>query len=141
MHPLEHTSNGTARSIFSQPLLQLAICIMLVTASELLLKRGATETADLMPEFSWLGFTSLSSGWVWLGILFIILSFASWLYVLQHVDLSAAYAAAASIYALVPIASWMFFGDASSAFRWLGIALIVAGLLIIAPDVRKTELI
>lgn len=136
--PLQRKVTRRAFNLFS-PLTQLGICIALVTASELLLKRGAAETAEAVSSLPWLGFTSLASGWIWAGILCILLSLGSWLYVLKYVDLSVAYAAAASVYALVPIGGRIFFGEAISASRWIGIAVIVVGLGLIAPDAIKSE--
>lgn len=132
-------SKSTARAIFFHPLSQLVASIVLVTASEVLLKRGATDTAHVMPELSWLGITALSSGAVWVGILCVILSLVSWLHVLRSVDLSLAYSVAGSIYALVPVASWVFLGEAISLLRWFGIGLVAAGILVIVPDMKKTE--
>lgn len=128
-----------AAMLFFHPSSQLVASIVLVTASEVLLKRGATETANAMPELSWLGIGALSSGAVWLGIICIILSLVSWLHVLRSVDLSLAYSVAGSIYALVPVASWVLLGEAISVLRWLGIGLVAAGILVIVPDMKKTE--
>lgn len=103
------------------------------------MKRGAAETAEAVSSLPWLGFTSLASGWIWAGILCILLSLGSWLYVLKYVDLSVAYAAAASVYALVPIGGRIFFGEAIPTNRWIGIAFIIVGLGLIAPDAIKSE--
>jgi multidrug transporter EmrE-like cation transporter len=125
--------------IGAKPLMQLAFSIGLVTASEVLLKRGAAETLHISTTLSWLGITSLTSPWVWLAIGCILLSLASWLYVLKHVDLAIAYTTAALVYALVPVASWVLFSEQVSAWRWLGIGLIVTGLAIIIPDAIRTD--
>lgn len=128
-----------AATVFLHPSSQLVASIVLVTASEVLLKRGATDTANVMPELSWLGIAALSSGAVWVGIICIILSLVSWLHVLRSVDLSLAYSVAGSIYALVPVASWVFLGEAISVLRWFGIGLVAAGILVIVPIMKKTE--
>src|SRR4051794_25823787 len=63
---------------FFNPYVQIALGAVLVTASELLLKKGATAAAGN----SWLGVDALASWWTWGGIVTYVLSFASWLYVL-----------------------------------------------------------
>src|SRR5437868_1861808 len=51
---------------YLHPYLHLALNCILMTASELLLKVGARETAQIVvPEWlSWTGFMTLGSGWV-----------------------------------------------------------------------------
>ena len=55
------------------PRLQLALSVLCVLFSELLLKRGASETASATP-WSWTGLNSLVSPLVWWGILFVVAS-------------------------------------------------------------------
>src|SRR5260221_13020840 len=72
---------------FLNPYVQIAIGAALVTASELLLKKGATAAAGT----SWLGVDALASLWTWGGIVTYVLSFASWLYVLPYVPVGVAF--------------------------------------------------
>ncbi len=58
---------------FFNPWFHLALNILCVLAYELLLKAGATATADLSKNWSWTGITGLASPLIWLAILFIIL--------------------------------------------------------------------
>jgi multidrug transporter EmrE-like cation transporter len=120
---------------FLNPYLQIAIGAVLVTASELLLKKGATAAAGN----SWFGIDALGSWWTWGGIVTYVLSFASWLYVLRYVPLGLAFGLINGVHVLVPLASWAFLHEAVSGRRWSGIALVLAGIVLIAQNVAKAE--
>lgn len=124
---------------FFNPWFQLGLSVACVLVSELLLKRGATETAHLSESWSWTGITGLASSLVWLGILFVIISFLSWLYVLKYIPLSVAFPLSRVVDVLVPLSCWLILGEHISALRWLGIALVVIGLAIVAKPVARME--
>lgn len=124
---------------FFNPWFQLGVSVLCVLVSELLLKRGATETAHLSQTWSWTGITGLASSLVWLGILFVIASFLSWLYVLKYIPLSIAFPLSRVVDVLVPLSCWLILGEHMSARRWIGIALVVIGLAIVAKPVARLE--
>lgn len=124
---------------FFNPWFQLGLSVACVLVSELLLKRGATETAHLSQTWSWTGITGLASALVWLGILFVIISFLSWLHVLKYIPLSIAFPLSRVVDVLVPLSCWLILGEHISARRWLGIALVVIGLAIVAKPVARIE--
>lgn len=124
---------------FGNPWFQLALSVACVLVSELLLKRGASQTAHLSPAWSWTGITGLASPLVWLGILFVLASFLSWLYVLKYLPLSIAFPLSRVVDVLVPICSWIFLGEMISPTRWCGIALVVIGLAVVAKPVARLE--
>jgi uncharacterized membrane protein len=124
----------------ANPWLQIALNALVVTASELFLKLGAMDTAHLTHRWSWTGLTGLASLWTWLGIVFVILSLISWLYVLRQVPLSIAFPLSNVVHVLVPLSCWLFLGELISQRRWFGIALVLIGLIIVAkPFVRIEE--
>ena len=108
------------------PYFQIAVGALLITASELLLKHGAMHGA-------------LLSGWTWLGILTYILSFGSWLYVLRHLPLSIAYGLITIVQVLVPLGAWFFLGESISLHRWIGIACVLLGAVIVAQSAARIE--
>jgi drug/metabolite transporter (DMT)-like permease len=108
------------------PYLWIGIGALLVTASELLLKTGATRGA-------------LMSGWTWLGIFTYILSFASWLYVLRKLPLSIAYGLITIVQVLVPFGAWLFLREQISAARWAGIACVLCGTLMVGRSAATIE--
>src|SRR2546429_342754 len=117
---------------FRNPWLQLALSVACVLASELLLKRGASETANLNSAWAWTGIGGLASPLVWLAIIFVIISFISWLYALKYIPLSIAFPVSRVVDALVPLCSWIILGETISTRRWCGIALVVIGLAVVA---------
>jgi drug/metabolite transporter (DMT)-like permease len=124
---------------FANPWLQLALSVVCVFVSELLLKRGASDTADPAQAWSWTGVTGLASPLVWLGIIFVIISFISWLYVLRYIPLTVAFPLSRVVDILVPLGCWFFLGEAISPRRWCGIALVIIGLAVTAKPVARLE--
>jgi len=124
---------------FGNPWLQLALSVLCVLVSELLLKRGATDIADLSSAWSWTGVNGLVSPLVWLGIAFVIASFLSWLYVLKYIPLTIAFPLSRVVDILVPLSCWIFLGEFISTRRWCGIALVVIGLALVAKPVARIE--
>jgi drug/metabolite transporter (DMT)-like permease len=117
------------------PYAQITIGALLVTVSELMLKRGATAAAGS----SWTGIDALASWWTWAGIATYCLSFASWLYVLRHVPLAIAFALVNAVHVLVPLGSWAWLGEHVSPARWAGVGLVLLGILLIARDAARAE--
>lgn len=68
--------------------------------------------------------------WIWF-ICYVIVTIL-WLFVLQTIPLSQAYPALGLTFALVPIASHRFLHEEVVFSQWLGIAIIVAGVVIVA---------
>ena len=108
------------------PYLWIGVGALLVTASELLLKTGATRGA-------------LLSGWTWLGIFTYILSLGSWLYVLRKLPLSVAYGLITIVQVLVPLGAWIFLHEQISAVRWAGIACVLCGTLMVGRSAAAIE--
>lgn len=129
----------TRPSGFGNPWLQLALSVVFVLVSELLLKRGASQIADLTSSWSWTGVGGLTSPLVWVAIVLVILSFLSWLYVLKYIPLSIAFPLSRVVDALVPLCSWIFLGEMISTRRWCGIALVIIGLAVVAKPVAQME--
>ena len=124
---------------FANPWLQLALSVVCVFVSELLLKRGASDTANPAQAWSWTGVTGLASPLVWLGIIFVIISFISWLYVLRYIPLTIAFPLSRVVDILVPLGCWFFLGEAISERRWCGIALVIIGLAVTAKPIARLE--
>src|ERR1041384_6987331 len=124
---------------FRNPWLHLAISVTCATVYELLLKRGAAETAHLSSTWSWTGLTGLASIYVWIAIVFVIISLITWLYVLRYLPLSIAFPLAQSVHIFVPLGSWLILGENIITLRWIGIALVSLGLAIVAKPVARLE--
>ena len=124
---------------FRNPWLYLAVSISCVTIYELLLKRGARETAHVSETWSWTGLTGLASIYVWIAIVFVIISLITWLYVLRYIPLSIAFPISQAVHVLVPLGSWLILGENIVTLRWIGIALVSLGLAIVARPVAAIE--
>jgi len=124
---------------FANPWLHLALSIAFVTIYELLLKLGAAETAHLSERWSWTGLTGLASPYVWVAIVFVILSLVTWLHALRHLPLSIAFPISQVVHALVPLGSWLVLGESITSVRGCGIALVLLGLAVVAKPVGRFE--
>lgn len=130
---------GLLRRWFVNPWTQLAICVLLATAAEIFLKLGATATADPNDPWSWTGLTGLRSGWVWWGILASVISLFNWLATLKKLPLTIAFPVGNAVHILVPLSCWIFLGEAILPKRWIGIALVLIGLMIVAKPAARLE--
>jgi drug/metabolite transporter (DMT)-like permease len=124
---------------FANPWLQLILSIICVLASELLLKRGASDIADPASALSWTGINGLASPLVWWAIVLVVMSFLSWLYVLKYIPLTVAFPLSRVVDVLVPVCCWLFLGEMISTRRWCGIALVIVGLAVVAKPVARLE--
>jgi drug/metabolite transporter (DMT)-like permease len=128
------------QSGFANPWFQLALSVAFVTAYEVLLKMGATETAHIADaRWAWTGLSGLASLYVWLGIPLVILSLITWLHVLRHIPLSIAFPISQVVHAFVPLGSWLILGESINRLRWCGIGLVLLGLAIVAKPVARLE--
>ncbi len=133
--PTQNRTSGLAN-----PWFQLALSVAFVTAYELLLKLGATETAHIASaRWAWTGLSGLVSLYVWLAIPLVILSLITWLHVLRHIPLSIAFPISQVVHAFVPLGSWLVLGESINKLRWDGIVLVLLGLAIVAKPVARME--
>ena len=126
---------------YLNPYVHLGLNCVLMAASELLLKVGATEQSGIAaPE--WLkgtGLTTLGSWWTLGGIAVYILAFVNWLYVLRWVALNLAYLVTSSVQVLIALGARLLLGEQISLMRWSGIALITAGIVFSAHASAQAE--
>src|SRR5581483_10348044 len=95
---------GFIMAVAHNPLPQIVLNALVVTAAELFLKMGASATAHLDARLSWTGLTGLASIWTWLGMVFLIVSLVSWLYILRNVPLSVAFPLSHVVHVFIPLA-------------------------------------
>lgn len=135
MSELPPTAAGP-RPWWKAPNLHLALSILLNAAAQLLNKHGADES---IPAGAIFGFAGLGSLWVWAGQACMVLSLVSWLIALRTIPLSVAFNFTGATHIIVPVASWLLLGEQMHAQRWVGIALIVGGVIITARQVSEVE--
>ena len=134
-----HHAFSLVSKAFWNPWVQLGGEAAFVTLSQVLLKIGADETPVRGTLIDWLGLSGLASLWVWGGIVSLILSFLCWIYVLKHLPLSVAFPLTNVVHVSIPISSWIFLGEAISTRRWIGIAIVITGLALVAKPVAKVD--
>ena len=123
-----------SRRPLSPSTVQLAGSIVFFAASQLLLKHGAGAVAEGVFNFAALG-----SKWVWLGIVAEIASLVLWLGALRTVPLSVANNLGGITHVLIPLGCWGWLGESISPLRWLGIALVIAGVVLSARPAAAVE--
>jgi drug/metabolite transporter (DMT)-like permease len=129
---------GRTARLFLNPWLLLVLDILFVTASETLLKVGASKT-ERVAGWEWTGLLSLSSFWIWCAIALVILSFLCWINVLKYIPLSVAFPLSNVVHVLVPLSCWIFLAEHISFRRWCGIAIVILGLAVVGKPVAKIE--
>jgi len=74
----------------------------------------------------------LSNGWIWMGFAIIIIETLMWFAVLSKIDLSVAFPVASSSYIFILLISVFFLHENVSLNRWVGTALIILGIYLVA---------
>ena len=121
-------------------LAELLLTAIFGAAAEIFLKLGAVETAnDVSWLPAWLGIGGLASGWVWLGMLFTVLGFITYLRAMRVVPLGVAFTLSNFVHVLIPLSAWLFLGESISPRRWLGIGLVLVGLFVLARPYTRVE--
>ena len=127
-----------ASRLLSNPWFLLVFEALFVTASETLLKVGASKT-ERIAGWEWTGVTSLTSIWIWCAIVLVILSFLCWIRILKLIPLSIAFPLSNVVHVLVPLSCWIFLSEQISLRRWCGIGIVIIGLAVVAKPVAKIE--
>jgi multidrug transporter EmrE-like cation transporter len=100
--------------------------------SLILLKRGLMDqnnfSESLIKLSAWLNL--LLNPNIMLGVVFFAVSFITWMIALSKIDLSLAYPTVSITYVIIALASWYFFNENISFYRWLGIGIIMLGIIV-----------
>lgn len=101
---------------------------------QLSLKMGATPAggAGLLATLT----VASRSPLVWLGLALYGLGALTWIVVLSRVDLSLVYPLGAINYALIVVLSRIFLGEAVPPLRWVAVATICVGIVLLARSGR-----
>ena len=103
------------------------------------MKLGAGDAAASAVTDGFLGRIGLTSRWVWVSIAFTLAGFGLWSHVVRVAALSVAFPLVNVVHILIPLSSWVFLGEQIGPRRWLGIGLVVAGLVTIARPQAELE--
>ena len=82
---------------------------------------------------------TFSSGWIWLGIISLLLFLACFMIVLSWADYSFVMPVSAVSYALVPLMSRWLLNETVTPQRWAGVALICVGVALVTRTPASGE--
>jgi len=111
----------------------MAVTVILNVCGHLFLKAGMMKVGAITPQqlisnFSKIFFTPF----ILLGLLSYVSSVAMYIVVLSKIQLSYAYPLLMSIgYVLIVIFSWQIFGEPFSLYKWIGLGLILCGIVLV----------
>lgn len=110
------------------------ISVLLSALAQIFLKQGLTrlQAEKRNPGVVSLAFGVVKQGFIWLwGVCFVV-AMGLWLAGLQKLDLSYAYPLVSIGYVLVTLLSAVFFKERVDGNRWLAVAVICVGVMLIA---------
>ena len=114
----------------------ILVSVTLAAVAQVTLKAGMNHVTDANGGQLALNGESLkqiaSQIWVWAGLAIFAVSAVLWLFALSRANLSFAYPFAALGYVIIVIASILFLNEHVQPVTWVGMALIVGGILLIA---------
>lgn len=117
----------------SSALILAVVTVVLNGGAQLLLRKAALGGADSLAPA-----TLVTSPWFLAGIACYGISVLTWLGVLKTTPLAVATPFVALVYVGVPLASRWVFGDYVSARMWMGMALVVLGVTLVASGHRAS---
>lgn len=114
----------------------ILLSIVLGVAGELLLKSGITQVGPLelgtVQRMVSTGASVITTPAILVGFICYGVAAVFWLLVLSRFDLSYAYPMLALMYVLVPLAARVFLNESIPRGRWIGIILVIVGVVIVA---------
>jgi uncharacterized membrane protein len=122
-------------------LVMVLAMVVCANAGDLLLKRGMTEigavgiSASALSRAFWM---TVTSGTIWLGIIFLIGFMVSYMTVLSWADYSYVMPAGAFGYAILTLLAVIFLHESVSPKRWVGVVLICVGVLLVGQTKPRT---
>jgi drug/metabolite transporter (DMT)-like permease len=120
----------------------ILLSVALAALAQLTLKHGMTQVTthgtvplDLKQPVETIRRVTANAS-VWAGLLTFVLSAAVWIVVLSRVSLSFAYPFVSLTYVIILLFDGLILHEPVSGIRWAGVALIVAGILLISRTHR-----
>ena len=107
--------------------------IILNVCGHLFLKAGMNKLGAISIDQLLVSFDRIfSTPFVILGLLSYVSSVAMYMVVLSKIDISYAYPLMMGVgYVLIVLFSWQIFGEPFSTFKWVGIAFILIGVILL----------
>lgn len=115
----------------------MCFTVLSLVVSQLMLKKGMIVFNQMVIHpltLKVIAKNIVLNKFVIIGIIVSGLSSLSWLYVLSKINLSIAYPFVSLAFPLVLVFSHYFFSDSIPVIRWVGIGVIVVGLILVAQE-------
>jgi multidrug transporter EmrE-like cation transporter len=117
--------------------------VLLNAAAQLLLKAGASSSGEIVlsagaPALWRTALVLAQHPGILGGLACYAVSVVVWIVALSRVDVSIAYPMLSIGYVVNAALAWWLFGESVNAQRWLGIGVIVIGVLLVAHSGSKT---
>jgi multidrug transporter EmrE-like cation transporter len=107
------------------------LLIGLESAGQIATKVGGDELGQMDFNLQWLLAVAANTG-VWLAIACYIAAFFVWMLILRRSHLSLAFPLSSLVFVGVLLGSWIWLGEHISVLHWLGVAVIMAGIVLLA---------
>jgi len=107
----------------------ILLCVFGISLGQLFFKLAADSFAQM--GFMQMLYRFPTNPYLVVGLVAYAFSTALWIWVLRLVPLSSAYPFMAVAFILVPLMGWIVFGEQLSTGYFAGLALVVAGLLVV----------
>jgi uncharacterized membrane protein len=115
--------------------------VMCANAGDLMLKRGMSQIGPVQLSLTGLSDAfdlTVTNGMIWVGIFFLIGFLVSYMTVLSFADYSYVMPAGAFGYAMLTLLAVVFLHESVSPRRWVGVALICVGVLLVGQTKPRT---
>ena len=120
--------------------LMIFVSVLAAVVGQLCLKQGMTQVGALemksLQELLLVAQRVSSNPLVLAGLICYVVAALAWLIVLSRLDLGFAYPMLALTYAIIPMAAHVFLGEEIPILRWVGIGIVIVGVLLIAQTGR-----
>lgn len=103
------------------------------------LRLGLRHAGNLLLESPRAYLGAFLNAWVGLGMSLFLVWMLAQMALLSWADLSYVVPMTSIGYALAAVAGKLFLGEVISAIRWLGVALIVLGVVLVSPTARSSN--
>jgi undecaprenyl phosphate-alpha-L-ara4N flippase subunit ArnE len=110
----------------------LTLSIVLTLVSQLAQKQVADDVQREAPPAQSMLMASLTRPMFWFAMVCLGVAMLAWLVVLGQLDVGKAYPLLGLNYVLVPLAGRVIFHEPVPPLRWIGIAVILAGVIVIS---------
>ena len=105
--------------------LYIAVCICFTVLGQLLVKKGTSDLDGVNHIWPY-----VSNYFIVFGLLSAVVAAGSWIKALQVYDLSYAYPFMSLSFLIVAVLSVYLFGETMKLTQWIGLAVVITGLMV-----------